>query len=48
MNILIYGGNGWIGLQFVKILENLNIEFKVSSLKVNHEFKTNLLKEIKA
>ena len=28
MNILIYGGNGWIGLQFVKILENLNIEFK--------------------
>ena len=46
MNILIYGGNGWIGSQFVKILENLNINFKVSLLKVEHSFKHDLLKEI--
>ena len=46
MNILIYGGNGWIGSQFVDILLGLNLVFKVSSLKVNFDSKDEISKEI--
>ena len=35
MKVLIYGGKGWIGSQFVEILKNKNIDYKVSSLKIN-------------
>ena len=31
MNILIYGGKGWIGKKVIKILEEQNIIFKASS-----------------
>ena len=46
MNILIYGGKGWIGSQFVDILKILNIDFKVSSIKVDLNLKTEILNEI--
>lgn len=46
MKILIYGGKGWIGKQFINILKNKNLNFKISSLKVNLDTKFNLLNEI--
>ena len=46
MNILIYGGNGWIGSQFAHILLHMNIIFKISSLKVNFDSKDEISKEI--
>ena len=46
MKILIYGGKGWIGTQFIDILKNKNIEFKVSSFKINLDTKYNLINEI--
>lgn len=46
MNILIYGGNGWIGLQFITELKLKNINFYVSSIKVNLDNKNNIIEEI--
>lgn len=46
MKILIYGGKGWIGTQFVNILKSKNINYLLSSNKVILENKANLLNEI--
>ncbi len=46
MKILIFGGKGWIGTQFVNILKNKNVNFKLSSTKVNLDMKNNLINEI--
>ena len=35
MKILLYGGKGWIGSQFVSILQKNNINYKVSDVRVN-------------
>jgi dTDP-glucose 4,6-dehydratase len=35
MNILIYGSNGWIGQQFIKELDKLNINYIESNLRVD-------------
>ena len=45
MKILIYGGDGWIGNQFIKIAEENNIEYKKGISRADNE--TNLLIEIK-
>ena len=37
MKILIFGGNGWIGNQFVKILKKQNVEFKIGNSRVDNE-----------
>ena len=36
MNILIYGGYGWIGQQFVEIIKNENICHVLSKTRVNN------------
>lgn len=36
MNLLIYGGNGWIGNQFVTILKERNIKYHISGLRVDN------------
>ena len=36
MNILIYGGNGWIGQQFVNILKQKKISHIISKTRVNN------------
>ena len=46
MNILIYGGYGWIGSQFIKELKLKNINFHISSLKVTLDNKDIILEEI--
>lgn len=35
MKILIYGGKGWIGSQFVKILDKLKFTYFVSESRVD-------------
>ena len=48
MNILVYGSNGWIGSQFIKILEEKNISFSCGKARVDnvddltHEIKQKL------
>ena len=37
MKILIFGGNGWIGNQFVEILKKQNVEFKIGKSRVDNE-----------
>ena len=37
MKILIFGGNGWIGNQFAKILYKKNVEFKIGDSRVDNE-----------
>ena len=44
MNILIYGSKGWIGQQFVSILDNNNITYKIGVSRVDD--KLSLLSEI--
>ena len=44
MKILIYGYKGWIGSQFLKILENENINYVGGKSRVDHEI--SLLEEI--
>ena len=46
MKILIYGGKGWIGNQFVNILKNKNVKFQLSSIKVDLDMKNALINEI--
>ncbi len=46
MKILIYGGKGWIGTQFINILKNENIKFQLSSLKINLDARLEILNEI--
>lgn len=36
MKILIFGGNGWIGQQFQKILQEENLEYFISNVRVDH------------
>jgi len=36
MELLIYGGNGWIGNQFVTILKERNINCHISALRVDN------------
>lgn len=36
MNILIYGSNGWIGQQFIEILEKTNIHYTKGTSRVDH------------
>lgn len=47
MKILIFGGNGWIGKQFIEILENLNIEYFKSTIKINIDSEQKIIDEIK-
>ena len=44
MNVLIYGSKGWIGQQFIDILNNNNIEYKIGTSRVDN--KISLLSEI--
>jgi dTDP-glucose 4,6-dehydratase len=44
MRILVYGSNGWIGGQFVKLLESLNIDFIKGKSRVDNE--VDLINEI--
>ena len=44
MRILVYGSNGWIGGQFVKLLESLNIDFVKGKSRVDNE--ADLISEI--
>ena len=37
MKILIFGGNGWIGSQFVEILQEQKVEFKIGKSRVDNE-----------
>ena len=37
MRILVYGSNGWIGGQFVKLLESLDIDFVKGKSRVDNE-----------
>lgn len=38
MLVLVYGANGWIGTQFIKLLQNNNIEYIIGSSRVdNHD-----------
>ena len=39
MNILVYGSKGWIGQQFIKIIERQNIQFSLGTSRVNNESK---------
>jgi dTDP-glucose 4,6-dehydratase len=43
MKILIYGANGWIGKQFVKILEDLELNYLVSSQRVDNDIEDEIL-----
>ena len=36
MNILIYGGKGWIGQQFVDILKKHKINYIITETRVNN------------
>ena len=36
MKILIYGANGWIGRQFIDVLNKNNIEYIIGYSRVNH------------
>ena len=33
MNILVYGGNGWIGQQFTELLNKMNTPYKLGSVR---------------
>ena len=44
MKILIFGGNGWIGKQFVEIIKKNNLKFKIGESRVDNEI--TLLNEI--
>jgi len=44
MNILIYGGKGWIGQQFIDILKKNNVDFKVAISRANN--KEDIINEI--
>ena len=44
MNILIYGANGWIGKQFISVINEYNIRFIKGLSRVDD--KLNLLQEI--
>ena len=44
MKVLIYGANGWIGTQFVKLLQNENIHYISGLSRVDND--TTLLEEI--
>lgn len=35
MLLLLYGGRGWIGKQFVEILKSQNIDYHISNLRVD-------------
>ena len=37
MKILIFGGNGWIGNQFIEILKKENVDFKIGKSRVDNE-----------
>jgi dTDP-4-dehydrorhamnose reductase len=47
MKVLIYGGKGWIGSQFIDILNSNNIQFVISSLKLDFNSHDELLNELK-
>lgn len=36
MHILVYGANGWIGSQFIAILNNNNIKYNIGTSRVNN------------
>lgn len=44
MKILVYGCNGWIGQQMIRMLEEQNINFYCGKCKVNN--KNELIREI--
>lgn len=44
MRILIFGGNGWIGAQFVEIIKKQDLKFKIGKSRVDDEI--TLLNEI--
>jgi 3,5-epimerase/4-reductase len=46
MKILIFGGNGWIGKQFIDILESKNINYLKSNIKINIDSEDEIIKEI--
>ena len=39
MKILVYGSNGWIGSQFIKILENNNVIYRKGISRVDNNDK---------
>ena len=44
MKILIFGGKGWIGTQFIKCIEN-RISYEVSKLRLNQETDAEILRQ---
>jgi dTDP-glucose 4,6-dehydratase len=44
MKVLVYGGNGWIGQQFTKILEEYHIEYICGNVRVDNDLE--LISEI--
>ena len=45
MKVLIYGSSGWIGSQFVKLLEQASVEYVCGISRVNHE--SDVLSEVR-
>ena len=45
MNILIYGGKGWIGSQFIELLKKLGLTYHLGTARVDNM--VSLQKEIK-
>ena len=48
MRILIFGGNGWIGQQFVQITSKENVEHRVATSRVDFDHITDLEHEMNA
>jgi len=44
INVLVYGGYGWIGSQFINILKEKNIQYKIGKSRVDNNEK--LIEEI--
>ena len=44
MKILIFGGKGWIGKQFIEIMKKENLEFTIGKSRVDNQ--DSLLNEI--
>lgn len=48
MKILIFGGNGWIGQQFIDLLESKNINYLKSNIKINIDSEGEIIDEIES
>jgi dTDP-glucose 4,6-dehydratase len=45
MFVLVYGGNGWIGSQFVKLLDQEHIEYVIGKSRIDHN--NDVINEVK-